>query len=43
MERLEALLGEAREMRRLQTEIEADVVRLMEAVIRDVFDRTNTG
>ncbi len=35
--RLEALLGEVREMRQLQAEIEADVGRLMEAVLAEVF------
>lgn len=39
--RLEALLGEVRELRKLQAEIEADVGRLMEAAIRDVFDQPN--
>lgn len=36
--RLEALLGEVRELRQLQAEIEADVGRLMEAVLAEVFD-----
>ena len=35
--RLEALLGEVREMSALQAEIEADVGRLMEAVLAEVF------
>lgn len=35
--RLEALLGEVRELRQLQAEIEADVGRLMEAVLAEVF------
>lgn len=40
--RLEALLGEVREMRALQAQIEADVGRLMEAAIQDVFDQPNS-
>lgn len=39
--RLETLLGEVRELRRLQAEIEADVGRLMEAVLAEVFDDQN--
>ena len=39
--RLEALLGEVRELRRLQAEIEADVGRLMEAALAEVFDDQN--
>ncbi len=35
--RLEALLGEVREMRKLQATIEADVGRLMEAALGEVF------
>lgn len=35
--RLEVLLGEVRELRRLQAEIEADVGRLMEAALAEVF------
>lgn len=41
--RLEVLLGEVRELRRLQAEIETDVGRLMEAVVRDVFDQPTDG
>ncbi|HSN78054.1 MAG TPA: hypothetical protein VL334_23515, partial [Anaerolineae bacterium] len=41
--RLEALLGEVREMRQLQAGIEKDVGRLMEAVVRDVFDQPSNG
>lgn len=40
VERLEALLGEVREMRKLQAEIEADVGRLMDSVLAEVFDPT---
>lgn len=36
--RLEALLGEVRELRQIQAEIEADVGRLVEAVVAEVFD-----
>lgn len=39
--RLEALLGEVRELRQLQAEIEADVGRLMEAVLAEVFGVLN--
>ncbi len=35
--RLEALLGEVSELRKLQADIEADVGRLMEAVLAEVF------
>ena len=39
--RLEAALGEVREMRALQSQIEADVGRLMDAAIQDIFDQPN--
>ncbi len=37
--RLEALLGDVREMRQLQAEIEKDVGRFMEAVLAEVFSQ----
>lgn len=41
--RLEALLGEVREMRALQAQIEADVGRLMGAVLAEVFEQYDSG
>ncbi|MBN2005586.1 MAG: restriction endonuclease subunit S [Anaerolineae bacterium] len=39
--RLETALGEVREMRELQSQIEVDVGRLMDAAVQEVFDRPN--